>query len=138
MKTILSVPLMMLILFSGIRVQIASHYCKGNYSGTKVSLGCELATCGMEDHSGEKQSGDIFSTHCCDDVVSSYSVSTNCVPSVLDLLSPVQVFYHISLLKGEPLFNHNLPIQTLSDTNMPPGCYSPYSVEQQAICVFLI
>ena len=38
MKNVISIPLALLILFTGINVQIASHYCGGNFAAAKVSL----------------------------------------------------------------------------------------------------
>ena len=62
MKRIVSIPLLFIILFSGINVKFASHYCGGNFSGTKVSLTGELATCGMEQEQMTESSDVLIST----------------------------------------------------------------------------
>jgi len=139
MKTILSIPLALLILFTGINVKIASHYCGGNFSAAKVSLNGELASCGMEQQSGTKPSEDLFSRHCCDDVLSSASISTNYVPSSFFYI-PVagQEISNTYITHDQPVINQPVPVSSISDSKKPPGGFSPSDVEQQVICLFQI
>jgi hypothetical protein len=137
MRKILSIPLFVLILFSGITVNFATHYCGGSVAATKVSLNGELATCGMESASDNKSKEDLFANHCCDDVTAFYSLSSNYIPSFYfhnDLFQQVSFFTEI------PSENtiHNILLITSSEIIRPPGTHSPNSVERQVLCVFRI
>ena len=139
MKTILSIPLALLILFTGINVNIASHYCGGNLSAVKVSLNGELASCGMEQQSGAKHSEDLFSRHCCDDVLSSFCISTNYVPaSYCSIPCTGQEISHTFITQDQLFISQPFHVSVLSGSSRPPGGYSPSDVEQQVICIFQI
>jgi hypothetical protein len=138
MKTILSIPLLILILFSGVIVNFASHSCEGSVVATKVSLTGEVATCGME--SGvETHSSDVEITkHCCDNIVSAYSICNNYFASsfnIEDPSQPVLPFFYI------PVDNSVHPelTNTISNTDIrPPGFNSANSTSLPALCVFRI
>ncbi|MFZ0283138.1 MAG: hypothetical protein WAL29_15920, partial [Bacteroidales bacterium] len=66
MKRILSIPLVLLIAFSGISLKLATHYCGGNVVDTKVSLSGRHATCGME-HRGDFNNEVTLRSICCED-----------------------------------------------------------------------
>jgi hypothetical protein len=139
MKTILSIPLALLLLFTGINVNIASHYCGGKLSAVKVSLNGERASCGMEQQSGAKPSEDLFSRHCCDDVISSVCISLNYVPaSYLSIPYAGQDINHIFITQDQLLISRPVHLSILSGSRRPPGKFSPSSVEQQVICLFQI
>jgi hypothetical protein len=139
MKTIISIPLALLILFTGINVNIASHYCGGNLSAVKVSLNGELASCGMEQQSGEKPAEDLFSRHCCDDVISSFSISTNYVPAPFCFIMFAGLEINHTFITQDQLFI-SLPVHAnvFSGSRRPPGGFSSSDVEQQVICIFQI
>ena len=138
MKRIISIPLMIMILFSGISVKFASHYCGGRVAATKVSLTGELASCGMEHQSGTKPSPDFFSSHCCDDVTSSYSISTNYFPSLYVVNDPGQQVTHIINVPCDFLISKDISNFTSYSNKRPPGNYCPNSVVRQVICIFRI
>jgi hypothetical protein len=138
MKTIISIPLIIMILFSGISIKFASHYCGGNVSSTKVSLSGELATCGMEHHTGNNPLQDIFVKHCCDDVISSYSISTNYFPSFYFAKDPGQRVIHIINVPSDLLVSQEISLDTSVSKKRPPGTFSPRSVDRQMICIYLI
>ncbi len=139
MKTILSIPLVLLILFTGINVQIASHYCGGKFAAVKVSLTGELASCGMEHQSVTIPSEDQFSRHCCDDVISSISISTNYVPASCCYI-PVagKELIHTFFIQDQLFISQPVPVSALSGSRRPPGGFNPSDVEQQVICIFQI
>ena len=83
MKKILSIPLIILILGSGMTLNVATHYCCGKVAATKVSLSPRLASCGMEIPSVNKLTEDAISKHCCEDKISAYSFDTNYVSFLL-------------------------------------------------------
>ncbi len=122
MKKISCHTIIAVILFSGINVQIASHYCRGNYSGSKVSLDGQLASCGMEDQSGKHSSEDSISSHCCSDVISSLSISPNYISSSCpDLPDPRQEIIHISFIQNELLASQEIFLSIASGNVRPPG-----------------
>jgi len=139
MKRIVSIPLMILILFSGISVNIASHYCGGNFASAKVSLNGELASCGMEHQSAKSSTGDQISKHCCEDVIHSFTFRTNYISSSCLRLAdagtpPVNSF----IVHDMPLFRREMFGSVISESIRPPGRYTPVCVEHQVICVFKI
>jgi hypothetical protein len=139
MKHIIAIPLALLILFTGINVKIASHYCGGNFSAVKVSLTGKMASCGMENQSVAKPSEDLFSRHCCDDVISSVSISTNYVPSSFCYI-PVagQEINNTFITQDQLVIIQPVTISAISGSKRPPGGFSPSDVEQQVICIFQI
>jgi hypothetical protein len=139
MKRLVAIPLLLMMLFSGVTVQIASHYCKGSYSGSKVSLDGKLASCGMEDMSVTHSSEDIISSHCCSDVISSVAFSTNYISSACtDLPDPRQEINHFSLLSNELIASREICFPLASDSVRPPGLLNCTSIEQQVLCIFRI
>lgn len=139
MKRIISIPLMILILFSGIRVNIASHYCGGNFASSKVSLNGELASCGMEHQSGTKSPFDQISRHCCEDVIHAVKLNSNYVhSSCLHLSDQGQEIIHLFTTGDRLILNKKIFGSVASGTKRPPGRYNPVSVEQQVICIFQI
>ena len=139
MKRIVSIPLMILILFSGISINVASHYCGGNLASSKVSLKGELASCGMEHQSGTGSFGDQISKHCCEDVIHSFTLSTNYIPSTfLRITDAGNAPFSAFIVYDLPLFHREIFGSLISETKLPPGTYTPVCVEQQVICVFKI
>lgn len=139
MKHIISIPLALLILFTGINVKIASHYCGGNFSAAKVSLTGKTASCGMEHPSVQKPTEFLFSRHCCDDVISSVSISTNYVPSSFWYLPDTgQEIINTFITLDELDIYQPVTISAISGSKRPPGGFSPSDVEQQVICIFQI
>ncbi|MBK8882391.1 MAG: hypothetical protein IPN67_08410 [Bacteroidales bacterium] len=139
MKYILSISLTLLILLTGLNVKIASHYCGGQISAAKVSLTGEVATCGMEHQTGSKSTIDLFSRHCCEDVIHSFKISSIYVPSVcFQLLEPGQILIHSFILNDIQLSGMEMFGSLVSGSKRPPGVYTPVCVEQQVICIFQI
>lgn len=139
MKRIVAIPLLLMILFSGINVQIASHYCKGNYSGSKVSLDGQLASCGMEDQSGANSFEEMISNHCCSDVISSLVISTNYISSAFSAIpEPRHEIIHISFINNELLPSQEICFHLASGNERPPGTFNPAGIEQQVLCIFRI
>jgi hypothetical protein len=139
MKKIVAIPLLLMILFSGISVQIASHYCRGNYSGSKVSLDGQLASCGMEDQAVKHSSEDLISNHCCSDVISSLSISPNYISSACaDLPDPRQEIIHNPFIQNELSASQEIFLSLASGNVRPPGAFISTGIEQQVLCIFRI
>jgi len=138
MKKILSIPLIILILFSGISIKFATHYCGGYVAATKVSLTGELATCGMENTSDSHSLDVTLTRHCCDDSIASYTIDNNYTPSfsfVTEyyqfLLQDFTVPNSISAISYEVL-------KSIYTNVSPPGALMSTSVDISAICVYRI
>ena len=69
--------LLVLISFSGIRINYAAHFCGGSEVASKVTLTGELATCGMEKPTDIELSGFLIKKHCCEDVTTAFSIYSN-------------------------------------------------------------
>jgi hypothetical protein len=138
MKTIISIPLIILILFTGISVKFAAHYCGGALFATKVSLTGEPATCGMESESQKKTGQENFTSHCCDDVISTYSINNNYIPSEYDVkVSVKEGFNNINALV-DFFKNQETIINTPFINIRPPGTNQPNSVDRPVLCIFRI
>ncbi|MDP3001889.1 MAG: hypothetical protein Q8N38_02015 [Bacteroidales bacterium] len=138
MKAILSIPLIILILFTGISVKFATHYCGGYVAATKVSLTGELATCGMESKSDNNTQQKTFDKHCCDDITSAYSICNNYFASSYNFYDPgQQVINMIAVLAGY-LSNQETIINTSNNDIRPPGTNHPNSVDRPVLCIFRI
>jgi hypothetical protein len=138
MRKLLSIQLAVLILFSGLTVNIATHYCGGNPVATKVSLSGELATCGMEKATSEIPSQKSLKNHCCDNVISAYSLNNNFVPSylLLSLLQHQNIEVHYPAIINSAL-NDNFKI--ISDEIIrPPGIFYNSQASQEILCIFRI
>lgn len=126
---------MILILFSGITINLASHYCMDSLVSSKISFSGKLATCGMEDH-GVRKDG-INPENTCANISHSYTLSTNYVPS-----------FEKNIVKLVPVVSDIISITTSLPVNFvpgscnsfiqPPGCFSPNNVDREIICVYRI
>ena len=138
MKTLISIPLIILILFTGISVKFASHYCGGYVVATKVSLTGELATCGMESGHEINTLQQILKNHCCDNITSAYSISNNYFASSYNIEEPGQVVTNLLLSPSGYLYNDETLINPAFCEIKPPGNYNPSSVDQKVLCIFRI
>jgi hypothetical protein len=139
MKYIIAIPLSLLLLFSGIRVELATHYCCGEVAGRKISFDGEPATCGME--TGEKAiypGMSEFIAHCCYNTTSEYSISSIYVisgfthhNSVLLISSDLNFQSDINILNPQT-------VQKQSSGNKPPGISSKEQLSPASLCLFRI
>jgi hypothetical protein len=135
MKKVVSIPLIILILFSGITINLASHYCMDSLVSSKLSFSGKLATCGMEDH-GIRKDG-INPENTCSNISHSYTFSTNYVPSfeknVVKIIPVVSFVLTITAILSDDTVSgiDNFFIQ-------PPGSFSPNNVDREIICVYRI
>ena len=137
MKKFLSISFALLILFSGMHVTVASHYCSGKLAFSKFSVTGELASCGMEG-TVEKCSASVklSGTHCCKDKVAAFVVDSSYSPSFSDFKAFAQSVLQVFIL---PVFltNHVESSLNLICTNVsPPGHFLVSDVSLPYICVF--
>jgi hypothetical protein len=138
MKTIVSIPLIILLLFTGIKVSVATHYCCGHVAATKVSLTGEQASCGMQNEEDTRSSQDIFATHCCDNITSSCSFSNNYFPSLYSFDNFEVKSVDLFRLASDVVPNQELLASDSDNEGRPPGSLLPNDVLLSSICVFRI
>ena len=138
MRKILSIPLIILILFTGVTVNFATHYCAGSVAATKISLTGKLATCGMESPSDIKTNEGLYKNHCCDNVTAAYSLRADYIPSFAYDIDLCRQFNLITYVLVDSIIHHQIFIIDSDETTKPPGLYTPNSVDRQIICLFRI
>jgi hypothetical protein len=135
MRKILSIPVILLILFTGINVNFATHWCSGYVAATKVSLDGDLATCGMEHQGDNRSDADLYKNHCCDDVITTYSFSRNYIPSCTFENHIFRQVDFVADVPAELAADHKILITDSEETIRPPGTYGPNSVDLQVLCI---
>lgn len=133
MKKIFSILFAILILFSGLTVNLAIHYCGGMAASKKLSFSGEAASCGMDSH----HSSGLHNPSCCSNVVKSYTFSNTFFSSTVSsetakvLVQPV--------LADVVSFTFERPAAELHTlNNRPPGILLSRDVELDFICIFRI
>jgi hypothetical protein len=138
MKSIISIPLLLMLLLTGTSVKFSTHYCGGNFSSLKVSLTGEMASCGMEKQPVKNSTQDLFSRHCCDNINSSYTIATNYSPSWWIVNYSKQVVIQTVYVPSDLQLSNEFPISKQADKRRPPGIFSPNYVDQPVLCIFQI
>ena len=137
MKKFLSISFSALILLSGMHFTIATHYCSGKISATKVSVSGELASCGMgETNSQCALPGKLMGSHCCSDKVAEFVTDQNFAPVFSQFKVFSQPLLQVFLLPA-CFTNHTQSVSNLICTNVrPPGQLLVSAVSLPYICVF--
>lgn len=135
MRKIISIPVIILILFSGVTVNLAFHYCGGLLADKSISLLGKPATCGMEGEDNHQQG---IKSLCCEDTLSSYTFNNTYLPS-----SNVKDDTTDHKIPVQEIFSSLIPEFTVASFSSvvlarPPGAYSPSDVELVSICIFRI
>lgn len=138
MKKAISISLIILTLAAMVQVTVATHYCGGEIAGTKISFSGEIASCGMEDGETSLPCQDIYlTTHCCENVIHNYSITSNYFPSFSGsplTYQPPSPYY---IIPGVPALSSSSSLRTYSDKS-PPGDISYSSVDLSEICILRI
>ena len=138
-KKIISIQLLLLIIFSGTKLNIATHYCQNIVAAKVVSLSGKLASCGMENRSQTKSQEDLFTRHCCDDIVRTFSIAKKYIPSSISNLQEIaREVIHIFIIPVSVFTNGEQSVYTASGETRPPGLFNACNVEQSVICIFRI
>lgn len=139
MKKFLSISFSFLILLSVMHFTVATHYCGGEISATKVTVSGELASCGMEGPVDNcTLPGNHVKSHCCNDKVSVFVVDNNYAPSFFQFKTFSQPGLQVFNV-AESYRIHALPVLNLFNTNVrPPGNFMVSAVSLPGICVFRI
>ena len=139
MKKVISISLALLVLFSGIRLDVAYHYCSGNLAGSRVSFSGKPASCGMEKPVEPKNTSDIIKRQCCEDLISTFSIySQYLTPSANTAIDPGFIIITV-ITPTENTYSGSYHLaHTVPGKNMPPGSFNPAEVYQQVICTYRI
>jgi hypothetical protein len=130
-----------LVVTAMLHFSVAQHYCGGEMVASKVSLSGSLATCGMESseevcHHGLH--GDLFESHCCDDVLTSISIDNNYTPVTKAASGFDQTKLEVPVMPFEkPVRVAFIEGKSWSDIS-PPGEFLTSSVDLPQIMVFRI
>jgi len=138
MRKILSIPLIILILFTGVSVKIATHYCGGNVAATKISLTGEFASCGMTTDFESYSQQQTITHHCCDNTLSAYSICNTYFASTYDEIINGQVATDNILNPIDYILDNKIIINITNNQCKPPGSFNPNSVDRPVICIFRI
>lgn len=129
-----TIAVALLLVLSGMKITIASHYCQGTLAKTIISLNGKTASCGMV-HTGPTESETKISAKCCDDELHVYTVGDDYAPSDIrfghlfnfDYFSP-EIIASLSVLTA----------LTKQIDYSPPGHLLTSAVHAAEICVFRI
>lgn len=124
-----------------LHISVAKHYCGGELVASKISLSGDLASCGME---GTEEScplespGDHLKTHCCDDVVTYYSIDNNYIQNQILFPESYRFVSHVlEITIASPFHFSNLTSQVFTGVS-PPAFLMDTAVDLTDICVFRI
>ena len=128
----------MLILFSGMHISVASHFCGDEIAAVKWSFTGEKATCGMEKAQTACPLHGAITSGCCKDEVSVYKIDNNYSPSDFHIKKVVTNLIQVFNIPDCFSLNILSPLRSSITNIRPPGNLQPNSVRQEDICVFLI
>lgn len=136
MRKFVSIPVIILILFSGVTVNLAFHYCGGMMVDKNISLSGTPASCGMEGDESHQQTA--MKRICCENSFSSFTFNNTYLPS-----SSVKDGAADHEIPEQDIISVLLPDFTAVSSSpealaRPPGAYSTSDVELVSICIFRI
>ena len=138
MKKAAAIPLLILVLFSGISINYSAHLCCGSVVSTKLSLKGEIASCGMEDQKTELGGIVSFKTHCCDNLIAGFQLKTNYLPSSVKTLEKISISNSVSFIPYPyPVAEELILINSFASSS-PPGRNCFYSLTPETLHVFRI
>jgi hypothetical protein len=134
MRKVVAIPVIVLILFSGITVNLAFHYCGGQLADRKISLSGNPASCGMETETNDHKTS--IKSFCCANSLSSYTLNNIYLPSApvkngLEVQEFPVTDIILSAVSEDSLHSCELPVR-------PPGTIPPSRVELDVICILRI
>ena len=139
MKKAISISLVFLFLTAIYNLSVATHYCGGKEVAVKISLTGRLAGCGMEtSENAIPVHGTYFSSHCCDNVVTSYVINSDYSPTYSFLPDPNQNNIQILAIPAKVSDKSKTDSYPLYSNESPPGALMSTSVDLSCICVFRI
>jgi hypothetical protein len=140
-KKVFSILTVIILITSMLHVSVARHYCGGELAASKISLSGVLASCGME---GTEEScpldfsGDHLKSHCCDDVVTFFSVNNIYTQSQNVISETYRFTLHVLEMPIAYVVQSNYNSSLIISDVSPPGLLLSTSVDLTDICVFRI
>jgi hypothetical protein len=127
------------MLLSGLQLTVSRHYCGGELADSKVSAWGHVASCGMENQTGNcTQNGNQVKSSCCSNKVSVYEVDHNYSPSFTEFKAFAQTVLQVFVIPENITF-HSLTSFSNPYTDVsPPGFLTANAVSLPKICVFRI
>jgi hypothetical protein len=138
MKKILSISFAFLILLSSMHITLATHYCGGERSASKVSFTGEFASCGMETDEDFLLPGIHIEKHCCDNHVSVFTVDHNYAPSSFELNAFAQILLQVYIVPASTNDLSLTAFNLLCTDIITPDNLLVNAVSLPKICVFRI
>jgi hypothetical protein len=139
MKKVISISLTSLLLATLFHFSIATHYCGGTIAATKISLSGKLASCGMEkDEDNNPLSGTFFVSHCCDNHIAYYGVSSNYHPTFSYVPEVYRDHFKILNIPEGRTLQSAVLINSICTNISPPGESASTNVDLADICVYRI
>jgi hypothetical protein len=138
-KKVFSILFALAIILSGVHITVSTHYCGGKVAASEISFSGKLASCGMEGNEDAcPVPGQHLTTHCCEDIVSDYTLNNNFEPSASFIPESYKNNFQIfSIAAGIPACT--FPVINSIYTNVsPPGALMSTDVDLSGICVFRI
>ena len=139
MKKVFTITVAILLVLSGMHITIAAHFCGGELAATRVSVTGEVASCGMIHKEIPNASSETsFSSNCCENEISIYSVESNYAPSAFHFKEITQNIFHELYIPEGYSFQSNFSSIIESANTSPPDSYLANAVSIADICVFRI
>ena len=139
MKKVIASSLIFLFLSAVLHLSVATHFCCGNISASKISLSGKLATCGMaSDDITLPISGSHFSSHCCENVLVFCGINSIFFPSFSFVNETFQQHFHFFSIPTDLDLQPLASIKSICTNLSPPGPSVSNTVELPDICVFRI
>jgi hypothetical protein len=139
MKKVVAISLIFLFLSAISHISVATHFCCGNISASKISLSGKLATCGMEsDDTNLPIPGSHFSSHCCDNILVFCGINSIFFPSFSFVTKTFHHHIHIFSVPAGLDLQPLASIKSICTNLSPPGPSASNTVELSDICVYRI
>jgi|WetSurMetagenome_2_1015567.scaffolds.fasta_scaffold61247_3 hypothetical protein len=139
MKLVFSILLSAWILFSGMGVKIAQHYCEGSLAATKVSLTGELATCGMQGCNEEKSFPvSAYDQLCCENHLSTFLLSNFNTTSTQEVSQPTTEITQVFDIPVTLCNDLSHPGSPCIVSKPPPGSGFLSHTSSSSLCTFRI
>lgn len=138
MKKIFSPVLSFLLMLAVIHLSVATHYCQGTLAGSKISVAGDLASCGMESGKQDLTPGLHYSSHCCDNTLKEFGITSSFMPSYKSNHTDNQISVPFLFLEAESTDLSSVFKDTSLIIKHPPGDLMSTFVDLSAICVYRI
>jgi hypothetical protein len=139
MKKSVSISFAFLLIITLFHFSVATHYCGGTIAATRISFSGKLASCGMEkDEEKTPLSGTYFVTHCCENHIAYFGVSSNYHPTFSYVPELYRDHFKILSIPVHQTLQSAVLINSISTNVSPPGESASNDVDLSDICVYRI